>query len=62
MTTDNIADIIVLVKLDNGKIHQLLLSSKTAKRLPIVINALEGDINLLEQPIEGIDIIKTETT
>ena len=62
MTTENIVDIIVLAKLDNGKIHHILTSRQNIQAITCMIGGIENGLKMLEHPIEGIDIIRTEMT
>jgi len=52
-----IETIVVLAKLNNGKIYNVVMKKETKEVVQHTINLCEGGIKLLDTPIETIDII-----
>lgn len=52
-----VQDIIVLAKLNNGKIYNVLLKKETQSVVLNTINLCEGGLQLLDKPVESIDIV-----
>jgi len=52
-----IENIIVLAKLNTGKIYNVLLKKETQNVVLNTINLCEGGIQLLDNPVESVDIV-----
>ena len=61
MSEPKIKNTMVLVELQDGSIHQVQVKEKTGLNVLSVIAQLEGSINVLEKPIEGLYIEENGT-
>jgi hypothetical protein len=57
MKNPKIVKLVLLVKLDNGNVHQVVIDHDYDTSILSLIGKIsdEGKINLLDPPIEGID-------
>lgn len=55
-----IENLAIVVKLSTGKHHQVFLPSEFTESIIQVIIAITGSIQVLETPLEGIEIIRTD--
>lgn len=62
MGKPKIKNVILLVELEEGGVHQIATSNKTGIQILGVVAHLEGCVKVIEKPIDGlyIDITKSE--
>ena len=55
-----IENLAIIVKLNTGKHHQVFLPSEFTESIIQLIIAITGSIQVLETPLEGVEIIRTD--